>query len=115
MKVVFDLILKTLKDADIASVYALGAHKGVIDGPTIIVKPNSASQYRNYSTTIQYFEVMCYGRTISESIKLLDDVTEAMDSLQFTVMPTFIRSTPWFDSNVQGWETSGTYRNFVKN
>ena len=115
MKNIFDLILKTLSDAKIAPVYALGAHKGVIDGPTIVVKPSTSNQYRSYSTSIRYFDIMCYGRTISESLALLDTVEETMKSLQFTVMPTFIRSTPWFDSNVQGWETAGTYRNFAKN
>ena len=32
MKVVYDLILQTLKDANIAPVYALGAHLGSVDG-----------------------------------------------------------------------------------
>lgn len=115
MKQVYELILSHLKEADIAPVYALGAHKGIIDGKVIVVKPASAMQYMNYSTTVQYFEIACYGRTASEVIDLLDEVQEAMKGLMFTVMPTYMQSVPYYDSNVKSWEIGGTYRNFVKN
>lgn len=115
MKVVLDLILKTLKDANIAPVYALGAHKGIIDGPTIVVKPNTTNQYRGYTTTIRYFEIRCYGRTSSEAVKLMDDVETAMEQLKFTVMPTYMRSIPYYEANVKAWEIGGVYRNFAAN
>ena len=115
MKVVFDLIIQTLKAAKIAPVYALGAHQGVIDGKTIVVKPASATQYMSFSTTIQYFDIQCYGRTISESMSLFEEVKTAMKSLEMTVMPTFLSSSPYYDSNVKAWQISGTYRNYVKN
>lgn len=115
MKVVFDLILQTLQEANIAPVYALGAHQGVIDGKLIVVKPASSTQYLNYSTTVQYFEILCYGRTISETVNLFEQVKQAMKSLEMTVMPTFLTNTPFYESNVKGWQISSTYRNYVKN
>ena len=115
MKVVYKLILDTLKAANIAPVYSLGSHKGVIDGKTIVVRPANATQYMNYSTTIQYFDVLCYGRTVSEAIDLFEQVQEAMKSLQVTVMPTYMQQTPFYETNVKAWEISGTYRNYVKN
>ena len=115
MKQVYELILNHLIEADIAPVYALGAHKGIIDGKVIIVEPGSATQYMNYSTTVQYYQVACYGRTASEVVELLDEVQEAMKGLMFTVMPTYMQNIPYYDSNVKAWQISGTYRNFVKN
>ena len=115
MKVVFDLIVQTLKEANIAPVYALGAYQGVIDGRVIVVKPSSASQYMNYSTTVQYFNILCYGRTISETMSLFEDVKIAMKDLEMTVMPTYFVQSPYYDSNVKAWQISGTYRNYVKN
>lgn len=115
MKVVFDLILSTLKNADIAPVYVQGAHKGIIDTPTIIVNPSSTRQYMTYTTTVRYFEIACYGRTVSEAVTLMDEVRETMETLKFTVMPTYITSIPYFDSTVKAWQMSGTYRNYAKN
>ena len=115
MKVVYNLIMDTLKTANIAPVYALGSHQGRIDSQIIVVRPASAMQYMNYSTTIQYYDVLCYGRTVSETIDLFDKVQEAMKSLMFTVMPTYMQNTPFYDSDVHGWQISGTYRNYIKN
>ena len=115
MKLILDLICKTLKDAEIASVYIMGAHKGIIDGPTIVVVPNATGQYMTFTTTIRYFEIRCYGRTTSEAVELMDRVQDAMETLKFTVMPTYIRRVPYYEANVKAWEISGTYRNFAKN
>lgn len=115
MKVILDLICKTLKDANIAPVYIQGAHKGIIDQPTIIVKPDSTMQYMSYTTTVRYFDVVCYGRNMTETVKLMDDVQAVMETLKFTVMPTYMRSIPFYEANVKAWQLSGTYRNFAKN
>lgn len=115
MKVVFDLIMKTLKDANIAEVYALGAHRGSVDGRTIVVKPESAVQYMNLSTTIRYFDVMCYGRTASEAVQLMDEANAVMETLKFTVMPTYTTNSPYWDNTSHGWMISTVYRNYAKN
>lgn len=115
MKLVFNLIMETLQEAEIAPVYALGAHKGSIDGRMIVVKPESATQFMNYTTTVQYFDILCYGRTASEAVDLADKVQEAMQSLKFTVMPTYTTQVPYWDSTTHGWQISCVYRNFVKN
>ena len=115
MKVVFDLIMRTLKEANIATVYALGAHRGSVDGKTIVVKPESGVQYMNLSTTVRYFDVLCYGRTASEAVQLSDEVQEVMDTLKFTVMPTYTTRTPFWDSTSHGWCISCVYRKYAKN
>lgn len=115
MRVVFDLILQTLKDANIAPTYALGAHLGSVDGRVIVVKPESASQYMNYSTTIQYYNILCFGRTASEAIKLCDDVQEAMKTIRPTVMPTYTSRNPYWNNTSHGWQMSCVYRNYIKN
>lgn len=115
MKLVFNLIMKTLQEAEIAPVYALGAHKGSVDGRMIVVKPEAATQFMNYTTTVQYFDILCYGRTASEAVDLADKVQEAMQSLKFTVMPTYTTQVPYWDSTTHGWQISVVYRNFVKN
>lgn len=115
MKVVFDLIMRTLKEANIGEVYALGAHRGSVDGKTIVVKPESSSQYMNYTTTVRYFDILCYGRTASEAVSLSDDVKEAMEALKYTVMPTYVTRTPYWDNTSHGWMISCVYRNFAKN
>lgn len=115
MQEVYNLIMQTLKDADIAPVYALGAYEGSIDGRLIIVEPQSARQYMNYSTTIRYFNILCYGRTASEAVKLCDDVQEAMKALRFTVMPTYTQNAPYWNNTTHGWRLDCIYRNYAKN
>lgn len=115
MQTVFNLIMDTLKEANIAPVYALGAYEGSIDGKLIIVKPENATQYLYYSTTIQYYGIICYGRSVSEAVSLLDDVERAMKKLRFTVMPTHRIDQPFWNSTTHGWQVSCSYRNFIKN
>lgn len=115
MQTVYNLIMQTLKDAKIAPVYALGAYEGSIDGKLIIVKPGNATQYMFYSTTVQYYDILCYGRTASEAISLLDSVKEAMKALRFTVMPTYTQQSPWWNNTTHGWRLDCTYRNYIKN
>ena len=115
MQTVFNLIMDTLKEADIAPVYAEGAYEGSIDGKLIIVKPENATQYLNYSTTVQYYGIICYGRSVSEAVSLFDSVQQAMKSLRFTVMPTYLSNQPYWNSTTHGWQISCSYRNFIKN
>lgn len=115
MQTVYNLILQTLKDAEIAPVYALGAYEGSIDGRLIIVKPDTTNQYMNYSTTIRYFDILCYGRTVSEAMNLVDDVQKAMEAIKPTVMPTYVSRSPYWNSTTHGWRLDCVYRNYAKN
>lgn len=107
--------MQTLKDANIAPVYALGAYEGSIDGKLIIVKPNATNQYLNYSTTIRYFDILCYGRSVSEAVSLYDDVQRVMETLKPTVMPTYTSYIPYWNNTTHGWRLDCVYRNFAKN
>ena len=58
MLAVFELLYQTLKNSGI-DVYVSGAHKGLCASPYVVIKAAEATQYRRFTTTIQYYDVMC--------------------------------------------------------
>lgn len=96
------------------SVYAAGAHKGYITSPYIVVKPTSAQRYLQYSSVIQYYDIIYYGRTITEVISLQNKADEDMKGLRPMIVCTFNRSIPFFDESVDGYMVSSEYRNMKK-
>lgn len=95
-------------------VFAPGAHKGSCTEPYVVVKKLADSRYLEYSSTITYYDVLCYGRTFSECEYFTEKVKESMKGLTFTVMPTYDITEAFFDEDVGAYMKSITYRNYKK-
>lgn len=110
---IWQRVVKHLKENGVQA-YAPGAHKGKCTSPYVVVKVTAATRYLQYSTRIQYIDMMCYGRTVSETDEIVDKVTEILRGMSPTVKPTQDYSAPFYDEEVQAWLISVTYRNYVK-
>lgn len=106
-------IMKHLYDKGL-QVYAPGSHKGDVDEPYVVVKPLNSDKYINFSTTIRYYDVMYYGRTVTECEELRIKAEFLMKDLQPTIMPTYSTTEPFYDDTVKGWMSSSMYRNYRK-
>lgn len=93
------------------SVFAAGAHKGQVTSPYIVVKPTRANQYMQYSSVIQYYELLYYGRTLTETVKLQIEVDEKMKKMRPMIICTFNITEPFYDETIKGYMTSTEYRN----
>lgn len=93
------------------SVFAAGAHKGQVTSPYIVVKPTRANRYMQYSSIIQYYDLLYYGRTLTETIKLQIEVDEKMKEMRPMIVCTYNSVEPFFDDIIKGYMTSTEYRN----
>lgn len=96
------------------SVYAAGAHKGQIINPYIVVKPGMAQRYMNYSSVIQYYDILVYGRTITESVRIMNEINEKMKKMRPMIVCTFNSTEPFYDDDIRGYMVSAEYRNMKK-
>lgn len=95
-------------------VFAPGTHKGTCKEPYVVVKKLTTSKFLNYSSTICYYDILCYGRTFSECEELTKKLQDTMKKLAFTIMPTYDVTEAFFDEELQAWMKSVTYRNYQK-
>ena len=93
------------------SVFAAGAHKGQVLNPYIVVKPTRAQQYMQYSSIIQYYELLYYGRTLTEVVNLQLTVDEKMKEMRPMIVCTHNTTEPYYDDIIKGYMVSTEYRN----
>lgn len=96
------------------SVFATGAHKGQVSSPYIVVKPTRANRYLQYSSVIQYYDILIYGRTLTETNKLANEVDKKMEQLRPMIVCTYNRQEAFYDDDVKGYMISMEYRNMKK-
>lgn len=113
MQQIWQMIVKYLKDNGIDA-YAPGTHKEKCTSPYVVVKTTTTTRYLQYSTRIMYIDMMCYGRTMSETNELVDKVTETLKGMSPIIKPTQDYSIPFYDDDVKAWLISVTYRNYAK-
>ena len=93
------------------SVFAAGAHKGQVTSPYIVVKPTRANRYMQYSSIIQYYDLLYYGRTLTETVRLQLEVDERMKKMRPMIVCTHNMTEPFYDDTIKGYMTSTEYRN----
>lgn len=110
---IWQSIIEILKTEKIPA-YPPGVKTGKCTFPYVVVKPLNGSQYQNYSSTVQYYDILCYAKTISELENICKQAKGGMEKIAPTIKPTYIQSEPFFDSDIEAWMSSMTYRNFKK-
>lgn len=96
------------------SVFAVGAHKGQVSSPYIVVKVTRANRYLQYSSVIQYYDILIYGRTLTETNKLANEIDKKMEQLRPMIVCTYSRQEAFYDDDVKGYMISTEYRNLKK-
>lgn len=96
--------------------YLPGVHKGECISEYIVVKTGNTNQHENYSSTVTYYDVMCYvpEKFPSRVDEFLDEVVAAMKELYPMIRPTNEVTGSFYDDTVKGHMRSASYINYRK-
>lgn len=109
--VIYEFIFDLLKENGF-NVFAPNTHKGECVEDYLVLKETMASKFANYSTQVVLYDVLCYAKNYTDSLKLKEKVRATMLKIQHTVKPTDNETEPFFDDDVKGYMTSVEYRNY---
>jgi len=106
-------IYKHLK-ADGFDVYFPAQHQGECTKPYIVIRDATTSKYLNYSSTITYYDLMCYipKEEFSTIEEFVNSVKESMKGLVPMIKPTYNETQSYYDDSVKGHMISVQYKNF---
>lgn len=108
---IYEKIFDVLKNKNI-DVYAPNTHIGECTTSYVVLKEGTSSKYRAYSSTITYFDILCYAKNYTECLMLKQKVKNAMTELMFSVMPTYNETEVFYDEIAKAYMTSVEYRNY---
>lgn len=107
---------KALKESNI-DVYFPGQHKGDCISEYAVVKPSISTQYLEYSSNINYVDVLCYvpEKKFSQIEQLADRVEAAIRQKLFPMIKCqHDRTEPFYDDSVKGWMMRTTFTYYTK-
>lgn len=84
--------------------------------PYVVIKDATTSQYLNYSSTVTYYDIMCYvpKDRFSTLEPFVESVKEAMKELNPMIRPTYSQTQSYYDDSVKGYMISIQYKNYRK-
>ena len=108
-------IIKHLKDKGF-DVYLPGKHQGECTSEYVVVKTQETTQVENYSSTVTYYDVICYvpEKVPSRLDSMMDEVVAAMRELNPMIRPTHFITGHFYDQEVKGHMKSAQYINYRK-
>lgn len=95
-------------------VYFPGQKVGACTSNYVVVKQSNTSQVNNLSTTITYYDILCYVPRDYPALlqPFMDRVKSSMRKLWPMICPTYSETGPIFDNEVEGYMSSVMYRNY---
>lgn len=84
--------------------------------PYVVVKQGVSSRYSEYSTTITYYDLLCYvpKEHYGDLHPFVERVKSLMGGLSPMIKPTYSQTAPYYDDSLKAHMTSVEYRNFRK-
>lgn len=84
--------------------------------PYVVVKDATTSKYMEYSSTITYYDILCYipKDHFSELEPYVESVKEAMKGLFPMITPTYSQTQSFYDDSVKAHMISVQYKNYRK-
>lgn len=96
------------------SVYFPAQHKGECTEPYIVLKEVTTSQYLQYSSTVTYYDLMCY--VPKDKFSMIEDymnsVKECMKAMVPMIKPTYNETQSFYDDGIKGHMKSVQYKNY---
>lgn len=89
---------------------------GECTGPYVVVKDATTSKVAGISSTVTYYDVLCYvpGSQFSTLEPFVDQVESAMRELSPMIKPTFTRTQSFYDTALNAHMISVQYQNYRK-
>lgn len=80
----------------------------------VVVKDASTSQFGEYSSTVTYYDLMCYvpKDQFSQLEPFVDSVDEAMKGMRPMIKPTYSRTPSFYDEDAKAYMISTQYKNY---
>ena len=84
--------------------------------PYVVVKDATTSRYLEYSSTVTYYDIMCYipKEHFSELEPFVESVKVAMKGLVPLIKPTYSQTQSYYDDSVKAHMISVQYKNYRK-
>ena len=84
--------------------------------PYVVVKDATTSKYLEYSSTVTYYDLMCYipKDHFSELEPFVESVKVAMKGLVPMIKPTYSQTQSYYDDSVKAHMISVQYKNYRK-
>lgn len=84
--------------------------------PYVVVKDATTSQYLEYSSTVTYYDLMCYipKDHFSNLEPFVESVKVAMGELVPMIKPTYSQTQSYYDDSVKAHMISVQYKNYRK-
>lgn len=84
--------------------------------PYVVVKDATTSQYLDYSSTVTYYDLMCYipKDHFSDLEPFVESVKVAMKKLVPMIKPTHSQTQSYYDDSVKAHMISVQYKNYRK-
>ena len=84
--------------------------------PYVVVKDATTSKYLEYSSTVTYYDIMCYipKDHFSELEPFVESVKVAMKGLIPLIKPTYSQTQSYYDDSVKAHMISVQYKNYRK-
>ena len=97
-------------------VYSPAQKAGECTTPYVVVRDASTTQFNNFSSTVTYFDVLCYvpQQEFSTLELFVRQVKDAMRGLVPMIKPTHTETASFYDDAIKGHMISVQYRNYKK-
>lgn len=111
---VYDLIYTAFADAGI-DVYAPDTHDGRCTSDYVVVKQVRSTRFLTYSSTTTYYDILCYSPIYTGALQLATKAEGIMMTIEPSVMPTYNRTEPFYDPDIEAYMISIEYQSHSKN
>lgn len=84
--------------------------------PYVVIKDATTSKVTGFSSTVTYYDIMCYVPTGAFSMldPFVENVKRAMDELKPMILPTYTQTSSFYDQAIGAHMISIQYKNYRK-
>lgn len=97
-------------------VYFPAQKVGECISPYVVVRDATTSKYLDYSSTVTYYDLLCYipKDHFSQLEPFVEKVKESMKELVPMILPTHTQTQSYYDDSVKAHMISVLYKNYRK-
>lgn len=97
-------------------VYFPAQKVGECISPYVVVRDATTSKYLDYSSTVTYYDILCYipKDHFSQLEPFVERVKESMKGLVPMILPTYTQTQSYYDDSVKAHMISVLYKNYRK-
>lgn len=97
-------------------VYFPAQKVGECISPYVVVRDATTSKYLDYSSTVTYYDLLCYipKDHFSQLEPFVEEVKNSMKGLVPMILPAYTQSQSYYDDSVKAHMISVLYKNYRK-